>query len=135
MNLIEGIRRLGFRRWYERQLIESHLFLVSGLLCLIAVMASLEDFSLQRPGWETLLRFLVIAAGSFGCLWTMRRYFAMLRLALSVAGRSICEKCSTYGRFEVSDARYRPGASSGRGDGEEAVGVRCRECGHHWVLA
>ena len=65
MNLIEGIRRLGFRRWYERQLIESHLFLVSGLLCLIAVMASLEDFSLQRPGWalaDILLLWVMIVA-------------------------------------------------------------------------
>ena len=111
MNLSEGIRRMGFRRWYERQLLESHLFFVSGFLCLIAVMASLEDFSLQLPGWETLLRFFAIAAGSLGFLWTTRRYLVMLRLALSVAARSICEKCSTYGRFEVSDARCRPAAS------------------------
>ena len=41
MELSKGIRKIGFRRWYERQLIESHLYFVSSFLCLIAVMAGL----------------------------------------------------------------------------------------------
>jgi len=31
MELSDGIRKIGFRRWYERQLIEGHLYLISSL--------------------------------------------------------------------------------------------------------
>jgi hypothetical protein len=34
-----GIRKLGFERWFERQLIESHVYFVTSFLCLILVLA------------------------------------------------------------------------------------------------
>jgi len=135
MELSEGIRRIGFRRWYERQLIEGHLYLISGFLCLITVLASLEEFNLRTPAWETALRFAAMMAGAAICLWTVRRYLTMLAVAEHVAERSVCEVCATYHGLDLSGAiARRPDASN---DGDEAlppVGVRCRKCGHEWTI-
>jgi len=136
MELAEGIRQVGFRRWYERQLIESHLYLVSALLCLIAVLACLEGFSLRAPGWETPVRFAAIFASGAGCLWTLRRYLVMLKLATYAAQRSVCEKCGTYGGLELSGVSVRHAQKSIE-DGSgilSPVGVRCRKCGREWII-
>ena len=37
MSPADGIRKLGFRRWYERQLIESHAYFLTCFLCMIKV--------------------------------------------------------------------------------------------------
>ena len=72
MELSDGIRKIGFRRWYERQLIESHLYLISGFMCLVTVLACLEGFSFRTPAWETVMRFAAMMAGAAICLWTVR---------------------------------------------------------------
>jgi hypothetical protein len=43
-----GIRRLGFRRWYERQLLESHFWLVSCILAMLLVAVCIETFRSRR---------------------------------------------------------------------------------------
>jgi len=138
MDLAEGIRKKGFRGWYERQLIEAHLFLISGFLCLIMVIASLEEFNLRTPAWETLLRIIAMLGGSALCLWTLKRYLVMLEYAEYAAERSVCEKCADYGGLDLGGAT----ASGARqqiedGDGEGiavSVSVRCRKCGHQWTI-
>lgn len=78
MEPAESIVRLGFNRWYERQLIESHAHLVTGFLCLIVILASLEDFSLRAPGFNLLvMRALIIGAGLV-CYFSCMRFFTML---------------------------------------------------------
>ena len=71
MELAEDISKIGFRRWYERQLIESHLFLVSCFLCLVMVLACLEGFSFRSPWLEFLLRLAAMIAGGVVCLWAV----------------------------------------------------------------
>ena len=135
MELAEGIRKIGFRRWYERQLIESHLYLISAFMCLVTVLACLEGFSLRTPAWETFMRFVAMMAGVAICMWTVRRYLTMLAVAEYVAERSVCEKCATYRGLELSGVVARP--ADPRDDGDEAlppVGVRCRKCGHEWTI-
>ncbi len=39
---IDYIQRYGFRRWYERQLIESHAYLALGFVALIMMLAGVE---------------------------------------------------------------------------------------------
>jgi hypothetical protein len=132
MELSQGIRKIGFRRWYERQLIESHLYLISGILCLFAAMACLEGFSLRMPGWESLLRLLVMIAGAAVCLWTLRRYLMMLSMAEHAAERSVCEKCAVYKGLELSASDPQPAAAV---EGMLApVRVRCRHCRHEWTI-
>ncbi len=46
MQVGKDIARLGFRRWYERQLVESHAYLVAAFLALILLLAGFE--SLER---------------------------------------------------------------------------------------
>lgn len=136
MDLSEGIRRIGFQRWYERQLIESHLYLVSGFMCLIMVIACLEDFSVSMPSWETLVRLVAMVAGSAICLWALRRYLVMLGLAEYAAERSVCGKCTVYRGLDLSSV----GVNCAQRRGEEnedvlpSVGVRCRKCGHEWTI-
>ena len=136
MDLAEGIRKKGFRGWYERQLIEAHLFLISGFLCLIMVIASLEGFSLRTPAWETLLRFVAMLAGSAVCLWTLKRYLVMLDYAEYAAERSVCEKCAAYGGLDLGSGT--PGRAPEQDESGERitdpVSVRCRKCGHQWTI-
>ena len=135
MELSEGIRKLGFRRWYERQLIESHLFLISGFLCLITVLASLEDFNLRLPAWEALLRIAAMAGGGAICLWAFRRYLTMLGIAEYAAEHSVCEKCAAYGGLELGSASVRNSWQDVEsGEGPPPVRVRCRKCGHEWTI-
>ncbi len=134
MDLSQGIRRIGFRRWYERELIESHLYLVSCILCLVAVFACLEGFSLRAPGWEVVLRLVAMAAGGFACIWALSRYMAMLAHALRAADRSVCKQCGVYGVLELSGRVVGSAAAPGAGESAAAVGVRCRKCGHEWTI-
>jgi hypothetical protein len=132
MELSQGIRKIGFRRWYERQLIESHLYLISGILCLFMSMACLEGFSLRMPGWESVLRLLAMMSGAVVCLWTLRRYLMMLGVAEHAAERSVCEKCAVYKGLELS-ATAPPSATAVEGV-LAPVRVRCRQCQHEWTI-
>jgi hypothetical protein len=136
MELAEGIRKIGFRRWYERQLIEAHLYLISGFLCLIMVIASFEEFSQRMPAWETLVRLAAVIGGGAVCLWAFRRYLWMLNAAEYVAERSVCGKCAAYRGLDLSSVGTSRAQKRGEdGDGAlSSVGVRCRQCGHEWTI-
>ena len=137
MDLAEGIRKIGFRRWYERQLIETHFYLVSCILCLILVLACLEGFSFRAPGWDPLLRLGAMFGGGAACVWSLTRYFAALGFAEHVARRSVCAKCAAYGLLDVISVREmaHPASLGGHaGLGSAAVGVRCRQCGNEWTI-
>ncbi|MGH8641239.1 MAG: hypothetical protein ACRET6_05980 [Burkholderiales bacterium] len=135
MGLSEGIRRIGFRRWYERKLIESHLYLVSCFLSMVVVLACFEGFSLRMPGWETLMRLTVMTVGGVVCWRTLRRYLAMLNFAVHAAEHSTCGKCGTYSAIELSGTVTQRVAEQDEEEaGPQPVGVRCRKCGNEWVI-
>lgn len=130
MDLAEGIRKLGFRRWYERQLIESHVYFVTAFLSMILVVACIEEFNLRAPGWTPVLMLALIMGGTVLCLWSLGRYKFMLDRAEYAAERSTCGKCAVYGALEVHSAGHA-------GSGARAapwLKVRCRKCGHEWVI-
>jgi len=137
MELAEGIRKIGFRRWYERQLIESHAYLITGLLSALLVLGSFESLSLRAPGWEpVVLLVLVLGAGALAS-WAVYRYIAILAYAEHVGGRSTCGNCSAYGIIEVTGARARARDAEKdehAGPAPAALGVRCRKCGHEWTI-
>lgn len=124
MKLAEGIRRHGFRKWYERQLMQSHAHLVLTFLCLIGIFAAIDGLR-GTVGWgeraEELATAVLCAATG---LWAMRRYLFLLHHAELAAHQAECPQCKAYGRLELvqSDA-------SG-----ERVAVRCRGCGHGWRI-
>jgi len=134
MSLSEGIRRIGFRRWYERQLIESHVYLVTCFLSMVVVLACFEGFSFRMPAWETLMRLAAMMAGGAVCWWTLRRYLAMLNFAVHAAERSVCGKCRAYSAIELAGTSAHRPAVEDEGYGPQRVGVRCRKCGNEWII-
>lgn len=130
MTLSDGIRKVGFRRWYERQLIECHLYLVTGLLSMLVVGACLEEFSLSTSVSRSLLIALLTAAGLAACIWSFRRYLNMLVATQRAAERSVCRKCRAYGRLEL----LRAGSAPPEVEPNPWLRVRCRKCGNEWII-
>ena len=132
MTAAEGIRRLGFRRWYERQLIESHGFLVTGLLAMIAMLACLEELSPRGPSVALLVSLALVVGCAILCAWSLRRYHAILTRAEYVGERSTCSRCAVYGALEI----LQSGSVSAAAESDNApwLKVRCRKCGHHWTI-
>jgi len=118
----EGMGRLGFRKWYERELLCGHAYMILSILSVIALMASMEGF---RDGPTIRLEnvfFVVICAG-IG-LWALRRYLFLMMRAEIVANQAICADCGEYGRFGVV----------GRNPSQGETEVCCRKCTHRWVI-
>ena len=130
MNLADGIRKIGFRRWYERQLLECHLYLVAGLLSMVVVGACVEEFSLSAPGFMSLLIVLLTAAALAACVWSFRRYINMLVATQRAAEHSVCRECQTYGRLDL----LRAGSAPPEVEPDPWLRVRCRKCGHEWII-
>jgi protein-S-isoprenylcysteine O-methyltransferase Ste14 len=115
------IARLGFRKWYERRLIEAHAWLVTALLCAILVALSVEVLATERSisGWLGTAG-VVFFAGLI--VWHgTRRFLELLAQAEHLAQQSTCESCRRYGLFNVIAENPR-------------MSVRCRKCGHEWTF-
>ena len=124
MDLAEGIRKHGFRKWYERELTQSHAHLFLLLLCGIGLLGAFEVFSRRAP----LADQLSVGASIVACVgigvWSMRRYLFLLLHAEHVANQAVCSQCTAYGRLEVILDEPRL----------QRVGVRCTHCGHGWPI-
>ena len=134
MELAEGIRKIGFRRWHERQLLEGHFYLATSLLCAFAALAAVESSNSRVLSIDVLTGLLVAFAGSAVGVWAFMRYVRMLRIALHAAERSVCAQCKTYGLLEATGAAGDPR----RTNADLAImptPVRCRKCGHQWTIA
>ncbi len=55
MQITRYIERHGFRRWYERQLIESHAYLALGFVALILLLSGMELLSDTQSGFRYLI--------------------------------------------------------------------------------
>lgn len=130
MPLAEAIRKRGFRRWYERQLYESHAHLITGLLCLITMAVAVEMIEFRRSVGGLLALVAVAAAGGGLCVYAWRQFTQRLALAEYLAARATCQACRVYGRFEVLAATPAPESPGGC-----VLHVRCRNCGHEWAMA
>jgi hypothetical protein len=140
MNRAEGIRKYGFRRWYERQLIEGHAYLVTCFLCMIVIAACAESFNPRAADARALLMIALLIAGFVVGVWAWRRYLAVLTRAEQAGEQSTCAVCATYGRFEVIEPPPSHAAKfflSADFDAEHAavrLRVRCRKCGNEWMV-
>jgi hypothetical protein len=114
-----SIGRLGFRRWYERQLIEGHLWLVTCLLCALAALALIDGLDFRAELFTSLVRGSMAFAAGLASWITLMRYVAMLVRANRLAEHATCPGCGAYGRFDFVDGQVR---------------VRCRGCAHEWLL-
>jgi hypothetical protein len=128
MNPEHPIARLGFRRWYERQLLESHACLVTCFLCIILLAVCLE-VAMPRPGFGSSFPALLTAMVAGACaLWSWNHYRVVFHRAERYGNVAHCEHCGTYARFSVE--RANPGDSLE----EPVLKVKCRHCGHRWSM-
>ena len=125
MRLVDGIRELGFRKWYEAELTRSHLSLVIVLLCAVGAMVASGLVVQKGPMSDRIGGFvLLLACAGIGAV-ALRRYLFVLMRAEQAAGEAVCPKCAAYGRLDlVAD-----------GTPQERMEVRCRSCRHVWVMS
>lgn len=118
--LFEALQRLGFKKWYERQLLAGHAHLVLALFSLLGLLGSFEAKGLAQGGrgWNWLG---VLASAAVG-YWAMRRYGALLSQAEAVSLQATCPHCGTYGRLQCLCAR------------QEGAEVSCRACAGAWLI-
>lgn len=123
--LADGIRRYGFRKWYERELLSSHAHMALALLASVALIASFEAF--QGGSWsEKLLDTAFVLACAAIALWALRRYLYLLMHAEEMANQANCGQCKAYGLLLVPD--------DARSDARRLVPVCCKRCGFRWDM-
>lgn len=119
----EGIRRIGFRRWYERQLIEGHAWLVVCFLAMIMVMAGFELLSMRDGLLEFLSDAALIGGATVLGWFAWRRYARILVVAEFIGEQANCPACAHYGfRCDVAQRGSAP------------LAARCPKCGHRWQV-
>lgn len=137
MDIVEGVRRLGFRKWYERQLIEAHAWLVTGFLLLILAMSLFEVRNDLSGARERFLMMAGVLAAAIGCILSWLRYHHVLETTELAAALATCPHCGTYGRMKVvHSAAQSDTAVAGNpllADLPHLL-VRCRQCAGEWRL-
>ena len=125
--LAEGIRRVGFRKWYERELLSSHAHMLLAVLALVGLLGSFEALR-DAPPDEQLLDLVLAAASGLIAFWALRRYMYLLMHAEEIANQATCQRCNSYGLLVLGEQTRR---------GDEArryVPVCCKRCGLAWEM-
>lgn len=121
--LADGIRRLGFRKWYERELLSSHAHMLLAVLATVALLASFEAFqSSGRDG--KLMNVVFVVACAVITWWALRRYIYLLMHAEELANQAICPRCQSYGLLAVADTQ----------DQRPRLRVCCKRCRAEWGM-
>jgi predicted Zn finger-like uncharacterized protein len=119
----DGIRRVGFRKWYERELLSSHAYMILAILSFVAMAASFEAFNGGTMSEKLMNVLFVIVSAGIG-LWALRRYLFLLMRAEEVANQARCGDCGEYGRFRVVAEDHS----------HQETQVRCSKCEHLWTI-
>jgi hypothetical protein len=137
MDIVEGVRKLGFRRWYERQLIEAHAWLITGFLALIVAFALFEVRNDLTGAAQRLLLMAGAVASAGGCLFAWLRYRRTLEATEIAAELAVCPHCGAYGKLAVvRSARQSDAAVEQQPLLADLphLRVRCRQCQGEWQL-
>lgn len=132
MQVTRYIERHGFRRWYERQLYESHAYLVLGFIALIFTMGSVEVLGDTELGARYAFILIGAAVGGLLVLVAWRRFNALLARAEHFGEAATCPQCKAWGKFKVLAQE-----SANADDPPEAgrphwIKVRCKKCEKEW---
>ena len=138
MAALDRIRTHGFRRWYERQLIECHAWLVSWFLGVILLVSGLElagsGAASRLLGVALLLTGLAVAAFSW------KRYHLLLEVAERLGEQAACPACKAYSKFKIISSGPAPLPDGGDPALENHGGgawlrAQCRKCGVEWMIS
>jgi DNA-directed RNA polymerase subunit RPC12/RpoP len=121
LDAVRSVAKVGFRKWYERRLIEAHAWLVTAVLCAVVFAVLFEGVSLRGNLLLVLGPVGTAFAAILICGYGVRRVLQILAEAERFGRQATCAKCGAYGRFSVEDMPAAPAA-------------RCRKCAHRWLL-
>ena len=116
--LAQGVAKIGFRKWYERQLLAGHAHMVLAFLAVVALIGSLEAYRGASMEEKLLDDGFVVACTLIGG-WALRRYLFLLMRAEHLANQATCPACDDYGRFHVVGVTA-----------DAPLKVRCVRCAH-----
>ena len=106
MAALDRIRTHGFRRWYERQLIECHAWLVSWFLGVILLVSGLE---LAGSGAASrLLGVALFLTGLAVAAFSWKRYHLLLEVAERLGEQAVCPACKAYSKFKIISSGPAP---------------------------
>lgn len=134
MKIADYIQRHGFRRWYERQLIESHAYLALAFVALILLLSGIEVLGDAPRGLVYLSMLAAAALGGVLMIVAWRRFTVLLNRAEVFAEGATCRDCAAWGRFRVlreEEATEDDPPEAGR---PHWLRVQCTQCGHQWRL-
>lgn len=137
MDIVEGVRKLGFRKWYERKLIEAHAWLIAGFLALIVALALIEVRNGTAGGQQRFVLMAAFVAMLAGAILAWLRYHHVLEATELAAELAVCPHCGTYGRLSVVRSAPQSGAAMAANPLLEDLPhlrVRCRKCTGEWQL-
>jgi hypothetical protein len=138
MDVPASVARLGFRKWYERELIKCHAALVTCFLCGLLVASLLEAVDFVEVGWKPVSMLMIVFAATAVGWMSWRSYITVLNRAERYGERSSCPSCRAYGRFKILES----GIDSNPSEAAQAVAplsfawmkVECRKCGTGWRM-
>lgn len=121
--LLAQLQRLGFRKWYERQLLGSHAHLVLCVFCLLGVVGGFEAYaSAAQTVAERLLDLGAVLLFSGLGVWAIREYGRRMALAEFIANQASCPQCGRYARWRCLHAD------------DDGIAVSCKDCQHGWRI-
>ncbi len=121
--LADGIREVGFKRWYQRELLSGHAQLVLLILSTVGFIGCLEVMSTLHSRERLLNAFYAVLCAAAGA-WALRRYLFLLMRAESIAHQANCPSCGTYGRLQVVEEHPE----------QQDITVLCRRCKATWRI-
>ena len=137
MAALQRIQTHGFRRWYERQLIECHAWLVSWFLGVILLVSGLEIAG--RGASSRVLGVALLLAGLAVAAFSWKRYHLLLEVAERLGEQATCPTCKAYSKFKIISSGPAPLPDGGDPVLENQGGgiwlrAQCRKCGDEWVI-
>jgi hypothetical protein len=133
MRVAEYVHRHGFRRWYERQLIESHAYLALAFVALILLLSGIEVLG-ETKGGQYAGVLSAAALGGVLMIVAWRRFTVLLARAEQFAEGATCPHCTAWGKFRVVGQERATEDDPPEAGRPHWLRVRCSQCGHEWRL-
>lgn len=124
MALAQGIRKHGFRKWHERQLLIGHGWLAVTLVTAVMAFASLESLINATSLTARLANLAAVAILGGITVISLQRFLTHLIRAQRASIQARCTRCDTFGRLEALTEDPQG----------KWVRVRCRQCSHEWPM-
>lgn len=124
MGMARGIRKHGFRKWHERQLLFGHGWLMVTLVAAVMAFAALESMINAASLGFRLANFAAFAILGGITAISLQRFLRHLISAQRAGAQARCTHCDTFGRLDVLTEDPHG----------KWVRVRCRQCGHEWPI-